>query len=194
MVKFYGKQAQYDKEWEQLKKDAALKKRKKDAAEKSKKLKEHVLALLESSSTSWTRPTDKDLELEYKIEYSIKPLKGMTNNAFPTVESFKEAARQGEVVSLTPTMDKKITYRSHTRSKEQLISLIKGYASYPEFRNEKTIENLFDRIGSGKSMTMPIVLRFPNGQLRIMGGNTRLDVAFILKKIPQVLIIDVPKK
>jgi hypothetical protein len=143
---------------------------------------------------NWVRPTDKDLELEYKIEYEIKPLKAMTGNAFPTVEDFKKAAKKAKVLKMTPSVDSKIAYRSHTKTKEDIISLIKGYASYPQYRNEKTIEGIYKAFEENKPMTMPIVLKFPNGKMRIMGGNTRADIAVQLGIVPEAILIEVPAK
>jgi hypothetical protein len=142
---------------------------------------------------SWVRPNDKDLELEYKIEYEIKPLKAMTNNAFPTVESFKKAAKAAKVIKLTPNVDSKIAYRSRTRTKEQILNLIRGYASYPQFRNEKTIDNIYKAFEENKPMTMPIVLKMPDGSMRIMGGNTRADIAAQLGITPQAILVEVPR-
>lgn len=142
---------------------------------------------------SWVRPNDKDLELEYKIEYEIKPLKAMTNNAFPTVESFKKAAKAAKVIKLTPSVDSKIAYRSRTRTKEQILNLIRGYASYPQFRNEKTIDNIYKAFEENKPMTMPIVLKMSDGSMRIMGGNTRADIAAQLGITPQAILVEVPR-
>lgn len=144
--------------------------------------------------SNWVRPSEKDLEHEYKIEYSIKPLKGMTNDAFPTVDHFLEAARRGKVISVSKSLDSRIGYRSHTTDKEDLLSLIRGYRSYPKFRNEQTIEAIYRGFEKNSPMTMPVVLMMPNKRLRIMGGNTRMDIAQHLGIKPKVLLIKVPKK
>lgn len=140
---------------------------------------------------NWIIPSDKDIELEYKIEYDIKPLKRITNNAFPTVEDFKEAVKSGEVVNVTKSFDRKISYRSRTKSKEEIISLIKGYASYPEFRNEKTIEAIYEAFKDNKPMKMPFIIELPNGKMRIMSGNTRLDIAQQLGITPKAILIKI---
>ena len=147
-----------------------------------------VTDITESSgkNPTWTKPSVKDLKQEYHVEVTLKGLKGFKNEA-----EFLEAAKNGTVMTLDAATDRKIEYRSHTKSKEQLLSLIKGYRSYPEFRNEDTIENLYKRIGGGMSMTMPLVLRYSNGRMRVLAGNTRLDVAFQLKKTPKVLVLDI---
>lgn len=142
--------------------------------------------------TNWVKPSDKDIELEYKVEYEIKPLKQVTNDAFPTVNDFKKAVKKAKVISITPAIDRKIEYRSRTKSKSQIINLIKGYASYPEFRNEKTIEAIYDGFRENKPMKMPFILKFPDGRLRIMSGNTRTDIAQHMGVTPKALLIEVP--
>jgi len=135
---------------------------------------------------TWIKPTEENLKHEFKVEIELKG-----NNFFSSWEQFKTQADAAQVVELTAAMDRKISYRSRTKSKQQLINLIRGYRSYPEFRNEQTIENLYTRISNDETMTMPIVLKFNNGQMRVLGGNTRLDVAFQLGKTPKVLMIEV---
>jgi hypothetical protein len=143
--------------------------------------------------TNWVKPSKEDLALEYKIEYEIKPLKSMTGNAFPTLQSFLSAVDDAKILKVTPAIDSKIGYRSRTRSKEALLSLIRGYASYPQFRNEKTIEAIYDGFRDNKPMKMPLVLQMGPSSMRIMGGNTRMDVAIHLGITPQVLLVKVPQ-
>lgn len=144
--------------------------------------------------TNWVVPSDKDIALEYKIEYEIKPLKQMTGNAFPTVEDFVKAVKRAKTINITPAVDRKISYRSRTKSKDQIINLIKGYASYPEFRNEKTVEAIYKAFRDNKPMKMPFILKFPNGEMRIMSGNTRTDIAQQLGITPKGILIEVPSK
>jgi hypothetical protein len=161
-----------------------------------KRFKDIIRELSEEKDLSfgnWIKPSLEDIKLEYKIEYEIKPLKNLTNNAFPTVESFIAASKKATVLVVTPSIDKKIAYRSHTRDKNALLSLIKGYASYPQYRNEKTLEAIYNGFKENKPMKMPIVLLMPNGSMRIMGGNTRADVATHLGLNWKALLITVPK-
>jgi hypothetical protein len=134
---------------------------------------------------TWIKPTEENLKHEFKVEIELKG-----NNFFQSYEQFKAQADKAEVVELTKDLDRKIAYRSRTSSKQQLINLIRGYRSYPQYRNEQTIENLFERIANDETMTMPIVLKFKDGSMRVLGGNTRLDVAFQLGKNPKVLMIE----
>ena len=133
----------------------------------------------------WTKPSEADLKHEYFVEIELKG-----NNFFDSEEAFLQAASEGDVLELDGVIDAYIGYRSHTRSKEKLLNLIRSYRSYPEFRNEQTIANLYERIGNDMPMTMPIVLMFrESGKMRVLGGNTRLDVAFQLNKTPKVLVV-----
>lgn len=123
----------------------------------------------------WIKPNEKSLKQEYKIEIEMKK-----NNFFSSYQEMKDAYDNSRILMVDKSIDSKISYRSRTTTKSQLLSLIKSYRSYPEFRNEATLDNLYDRIGEGKTMDMPIVLEFKNGSMRIMSGNTRADVAMQL--------------
>lgn len=143
--------------------------------------------------SNWVRPSDEDLALEYKIEYQIKPLKQLTGDAFPDLQSFITAVDNAKIISVTDSIDRKISYRSRTKSKESLLSLIKSYASYPQFRNEKTIDAIYDGYLKNKPMKMSLVLKLQDGSMRVMGGNTRMDVGQHLGITPKVLLVTVPK-
>lgn len=145
------------------------------------------------SFTNWVKPSLDDLKLEYKVEYTIKPLRSLTNDAFPTFNDFKKAVDAAKVVTVDRSFNSKIAYRSNTRNQESLLSLIRGYASYPEFRNEKTIQAIYDGFDENKPMKMPLVLEMPDGSYRVMGGNTRMDIAFHKGVNPKVLLVKVPR-
>lgn len=141
---------------------------------------------------NWTQPRPTDIEQEYNVEYKhhIEPEYG---DFWPTFEHFKKALSKAKVVTVTRSMDSKIQNRSGTKSFKELLSLIKGYASYPKYRNEKTLKALEDRIKSDEPVSMPIVLRFASGAMRIMGGNTRMDIGFWHANSVKVLMVDVPE-
>ena len=141
----------------------------------------------------WIPPRSEDLKKEYDIEYKlhIEPEYG---NIFPTFKSFVAAAKRGKIVGVSPSMDRRIGNRSGTQNMKELLSLIKSYRSYPKYRNEKTLADLDKKIQSKTAeMSVPIVLEFPDGELRIMGGNTRMDIAFWYAKTVPVLVVKVPK-
>ena len=133
------------------------------------------------------------MKKEYEIEYRnhIKPDYG---DVFPTFKSFVAAAQKGKVVNVTPAMDRRIENRSSTRNMRELISLVKTYRSYPKFSNEKTLADLESKIKGNGEMSIPIVLQFSDGGLRIMGGNTRMDIGFWYGKSVPVLVVKVPKR
>lgn len=134
----------------------------------------------------WILPTDEQLKQEYHVECELKG-----NNYFASEDEFLRSAKKSRLEVITPEMDTEITYRSRTSSFDQLHNLIKGYASYPEFRNEGTLKNLYHRIERDLSMAAPIVLRFPNGSMRVLAGNTRMDVAFQLNVEVKALVINI---
>ena len=138
----------------------------------------------------WVAPNEENLRQEYKIEYQ-KHIRSQFGELFPTYEDFANAVHTARVETLTRAADARIQNRSHTRNRQQLLSLIKSYRSYPVHRNEKTIDHLIDVI-SGKTpgtMTMPIVLEFPDGDRHIMSGNTRLDIAWWYHdRVPVVVV------
>lgn len=137
---------------------------------------------------NWVKPSENVLEREYHIEYELKHLGDRMGDPFPTVDHFLEACDDADIVSLSPRDDSLVGNRSRTRSKEELLSLIRGYRSYPEFRNEGTVEALYDGFRQGKPMELPIVFE-RNGKRRIFSGNTRLDVAFQMGITPKVMIV-----
>jgi hypothetical protein len=145
-----------------------------------------LLDLLKESIqySSWIKPSVDSLKKEFKIEHELKG-----HDFFDSEEEFLEAALKAQVVTITPSEDARIAYRSRTESKEKLLSLIKSYRSYPKYRNEETLENLYTRFEQNKPMDMPIVIEFSNGRKRVFAGNTRMDIAFQLGINPEVLIV-----
>jgi len=152
----------------------------------------YVVAVIDRTMANWTQPRPSDIEQEYNVEYKhhLEPEYG---DFWPTFDDFKKALSKAKVVTVTRSMDSKIQNRSGTKSFKELLSLIKGYASYPKYRNEKTLKALEDRIKSGEPVSMPIVLRFASGAMRIMGGNTRMDIGFWHANSVKVLMVDVPE-
>ena len=146
-----------------------------------------VMGIDNEPFNNWVMPSMEDLQREYKIEHEMKHL-----GAFNDFESFLSAVKDGEVMSVPPEKDAKINYRSRTKNQEQLLSLIKSYRSYPEFRNEDTLQAIYDGFKNNSEMILPIVLEYPDGRLRVFSGNTRMDIANHLNIIPKVLLIVVP--
>lgn len=159
---------------------------------------------------NWVRPKVAMLKQEYEIEYKKHLVHELDKDVFPTVESFLKAAKEGIVRTITKGHDYYIANRSHTRNMKELLNLIKTYRSYPQYRNEDTLNAMKEAMLSGKPMDMPIIVR-PTAESsdyhaekemkeialgyrdRILAGNTRMDMAFMHGIEPKALIIFLPK-
>jgi hypothetical protein len=148
-----------------------------------------LITLLESIMyNSWARPSLDALKQEYRIEHDMKG-----HNWFNDEQEFLDAVNKAKVVTITPTTDRLIDYRSRTNSYDELVNLLSSYRSWGKYRNEDKLQQLYDRISNNLELDMPIVLKFPDGNMRVFSGNTRMDVSFQLGVNPQVLMVEVPK-
>lgn len=142
--------------------------------------------LNEAKYNSWVIPSDKALAQEYRVEHDLKGL-----NIWPSLKDFIDAVKNAKVVEIDKKLDNEISYRSNTKDFDSLHNLIKGYRSYPKYRNENTLKNLYKRLGNNKPLDYPIVIKRKNGSMRIFSGNTRMDVAFQMGINPKVKMIEV---
>jgi hypothetical protein len=138
---------------------------------------------------NWKVPSTNQLKLEFKVEHELKD-----NYFWDSEEAFLQSISEGDIISISPQDDRKISYRSRTVSKEDLLSLIRGYRSYPQFRNEETVEKIYEGFMNNDPMDLPIVIEFSNGTRRIFSGNTRMDIAFQLGIVPKVLLVQSSQK
>lgn len=122
---------------------------------------------------NWIVPPDDVLEREYHVEFELKGLDERLGFPFEDSKDFVEAVKNSPIEDVG---GKRISYRSHTRSKVELLDLIRTYRSYPEFRNEDTVEAIYDGFKNNDPMELPIVLDFGDSY-RILSGNTRMDIA-----------------
>ena len=136
--------------------------------------------------TKWVKPDAKNLKQEYNVEYKhhIKPSYG---NIWPTYKDFEKAVKKGKVVNPN-SLD--IDGTTDFKSIDSLFSLIKSYRSYPEFRNEKTFQQIIDAYRDNKPMNMVLIIK-QDSDYQIMSGNTRLNIANILKVKPKAIVIEV---
>ena len=151
-----------------------------------------VRMVSEEEQPAWKRPDNKSIQHEYDIEYTHHA-KHHYGHIFPTAEHFRNAIKASPVVKISPEMDRKISYRSHTRDFDDLHSLISTYSSYPEFRNKDTLTSLNNRIKSGAPTDMPIVFKHKDGSMRIFSRNTRMDLANHHGVTPEVIMVDLEK-
>ena len=134
--------------------------------------------------SNWKMPSISQLKQEFKIEQEMKG-----NEFWEDEEEFINAVKNGKIITITPSEDQNIDYRSGTESYDELLDLIQSYQSYPEFRNEKTIKAIYDGFKNNQPMDYPIVIENEDRSRRIFSGNTRMDVAFQLGINPKVLLI-----
>ena len=133
-------------------------------------------------------PTLSQLKQEFDVEQNKKG-----NNFWKDENSFLEAIKKAKVVEITSSEDRSIKYRSGTTSKKELLNLIKGYQSYPKYRNEDTLESIYQGFKTNQPMDFPIVIEFKNKSRRVFSGNTRMDAAFHLGINPKVLLVKADK-
>jgi hypothetical protein len=134
--------------------------------------------------SNWIMPSLSQLKQEFKIEQEIKG-----NEFWEDEAEFLNAIKNSKIVTITPSEDQDIDYRSGTESYDKLLDLIKSYRSYPEFRNEKTLQSIYDGFKNNLPMDLPVVIEFEDGSRRVFSGNTRMDVAFQLGINPKVLLV-----
>jgi hypothetical protein len=133
--------------------------------------------------SNWKMPSLSQLKQEFKIEQEMK-----NNKFWKSEEDFLTAVKNGKIVTITPNEDQNIYYRSGTTSYKELLNLIQGYRSYPEFRNEKTLKDIYYGFKNNQTMDYPIVIEDESNR-RVFSGNTRMDIAFQLGINPKVLLI-----
>jgi hypothetical protein len=138
--------------------------------------------------TNWKSPSVKQLLKEYKIEHDTKG-----NKLWGNKREFIDAVRNAKVERITREADRAIDYRSSTKDKGQLLSLIKGYRSYPKYRNEGTLNAIYNGYAKNAPMDRPLVVDFGKGGRRVFSGNTRMDAAFHSGIDPEVLVVRAKK-
>jgi hypothetical protein len=134
--------------------------------------------------SNWRMPSLSKLKQEFKIEQEMKG-----NEFWEDEDDFLNAIKNSKITTITPSEDQDIDYRSGTESYEELLDLIQSYRSYPEFRNEKTLKDIYDGFKNNQSMDYPIVIEFEDGSRRVFSGNTRMDIAFQLGINPKILLV-----
>ena len=122
--------------------------------------------------------------MEFEIEHELKGCRFWRNKG-----EFMQAVAEATCEKITPEMDASISYRSRSRTKDQLLALIKTYRSYPEYRNEATIAAIYEGYEKNLPMDRPLLVESSTGGRRVFSGNTRMDAAFQLGIEPEVLVV-----
>ena len=144
-----------------------------------------LIESIKKQYNAWVMPSDKMLEQEYTVEHEFKGKK-----IWESLKDFIGAVKNAPIVEVDEAMDNKIYNRSRTKTFDSLHNLIKSYRSYPKFRNEDTLKNLYTRIKNNEPLDYPIVLKYKDGYMIIFSGNTRMDVAFQMGVNPKVLMVE----
>jgi len=145
--------------------------------------------IIEAAAT-WRDLTNSEIKQEWDYEYdyvSKSAVRNWTDNAFQDFNTFKKALKDAQAVTLTKDLDARVSFRSRTDSITQLKNLVSSYA-YP-----RDVDRIVDGFKKGVALPYPIILKRADGSMRVLSGNTRLDVAFILGYTPKVLMVEVPK-
>jgi hypothetical protein len=144
--------------------------------------------LLEAS-VKWVVPKPADLALEFKYEYALPSRNwpqrckaiGAAYPIFEDEEDFINKVKSSEVAPLTPKMG--VHNLTNERSVEDVRDLVSGYA-YP-----RDVDRIVQGYEAGTAMPMPIIIRGKKGSW-ILSGNTRSNLAFILKIPVKAIWVD----
>lgn len=146
---------------------------------------EAVLSEGGAGFNSWVVPSDDTLKREYKVEIELKG----RDHLFLSEQDFIDRVKSAPIVSISASEDRMIKNRSRTRNKEELIDLVSSYRSWPEFRNMKTVDAIYQGFENNSPMELPIVIK-QSGRTFILTGNTRMDIAFQLGVSPKVIMVE----
>tara|TARA_R100000908_G_C3756592_1_gene151379 strand:+ start:3361 stop:9717 length:6357 start_codon:yes stop_codon:yes gene_type:complete len=129
------------------------------------------------TKTNWTKPTKDYLKKEYDIEIRKKGLTDLISE-----EEFITQGLNAPVQSINNTSS--IRNRTFNKTREEIINQSQNYKSWPEFRNEGTIDDIYTGFKKGNPMKPIILMDQGTDGTRIISGNTRLNVAEQLNKSP----------
>jgi hypothetical protein len=123
-----------------------------------------------NAASNWNNATEQYLKKEYDIEIRKKGLSNLISE-----EEFINQGAQQSVAPIENATD--LAYRTVNPTRQSIIDQSKNYASWPQYRNEQTIDDIYKGFETGKAMDPIIVMEMPNGTQRIVSGNTRLNIA-----------------
>lgn len=138
---------------------------------------------------SWATPDTKTLKREWKVEVEMKGLSWLMEK-YPTPEAFAAGVKAAPELEVTPEIHGTIIGATRHSDKASLIHLLKTYASWPKYRNEKAVEAIYEGFRQGNEMKMPILVRH-HGKLRVLAGNTRMDIAAQLGLMIEAKVLEV---
>src|SRR5271168_1074668 len=133
-----------------------------------------------SSAVKWVFPSNADLALEYKYEYTLPSRNwagrcrviGASYPIFESEDDFIAKVKSSRVAPVTVDMD--VNNMTSLRSVEEVRDMVSAYA-YP-----RDVDRIVKGYESGAKMPMPIIIEGKKCSW-ILSGNTRTNLAFILK-------------
>lgn len=145
-----------------------------------------------SSAPQWVIPSEADLRLEYRYEYNL-PQRNWKQRCktigayFPLFESEDDFVKriQTEARVITLTRNDYVHNLTSLKSIEEIEDLVSGYA-YP-----RDVKRIVEGLTNGAHMPMPIIIKGMKG-MWILSGNTRQNVAQVLRVRCQALVLDAP--
>ena len=143
----------------------------------------------------WVNYTPESLKSDF-AEYKDKEERKWKTRAqaigarFPLFKGFPEftqALKKAKVKKLFQGEAERIGHVVLNNNLSDVKRMVSGYTSGP-----RDVDRIVKGFESNAKMPMPIILKGKKDQF-IMAGNTRLNVAYIMGLLPQVLVVDVSK-
>lgn len=142
-----------------------------------------------SSGPQWVIPEEEDLALEFRYEYALPQRNwaqrcktiGARYPLFENESDFVTKVNHGRIQLLTRS--DQVHNRTQLRSIEEIEDLVSGYA-YP-----RDVARIVEGFKKGVIMPMPIIIKGTKG-MWILSGNTRQNIASVMKLPTQVIIVD----
>lgn len=143
------------------------------------------------SYKNWVWPSKLDLEKEYNIEWVKKRLSSSIGISFIDASDFVEKIKKHSMEKEFSEGEwNQVTGTTSYHDKNSLRNLLMTYRSWPKYRNDSTLNDIFDGFANNEKMDMPIILHLGNFKYQIMSGNTRGNVALILGFKPKCIVFN----
>jgi hypothetical protein len=138
--------------------------------------------------TNWDEYTLEEIKIEYNYEWLTKwPSEYYElDNLFPTLEKFYESVKKAKIINYPLDEIRKIDNTTTFKTLEQLDNFVQSYV-YP-----RPVYELANAFENNKRIPYPIVCKF-NNTLRILSGNTRMNICYILQVPLKIKLLDLDK-
>lgn len=133
--------------------------------------------------SNWREPTNDELWIEYRFEW-MKNWSDVYGDPFDGFYNFVSFVNESPVIKLTEESDKNILNRSNIETLEKLWGMVQSY-QYP-----RPVFDLAHAIKNNEPLPYPLIMIL-NDYRVVLGGNTRLDIAFMFGIEPHVKLLDV---